>query len=849
MRIGCLGLFVCLALAVPARGRSQDSAPPASVPDDIEVITVTITKREETLQEIPASVTAFSGAVLEQAAFDNIDDVATLIPGFVAKGEGRTGAISIRGVSEGFTGQASVARHINGVFQRDGSLGYTGMYYDLRSIEVSRGPAGTVYGRNATAGAVNVIWNPPHAGWEVSADASLANHDRRQLRGVVNVPFLGEDDERLMGRFSVQRDVRDGYLDDDFQSERDDVQNLDELYLRGALRSVLTEDLSVDLRGYYTHSDANTNMFRPLTDQYTQGFLDLQALGVFPFDWADGLDDFKAALLSDPDTAIWRLLSRVESCAPPSPPGCVPLFPSQNDALEDILLNGRDIDPFLPGNELPALIRSPEFFTPALPIHGSPLRTRSRLIQNAGRRPELTIYAGDGQLDWHLGDFGGIGAVDFRIVGGYQFLEIHQLSDADGTELGAIDSIQHHTRHTYTFDTQLVTKGDEIPVDLILGFFYFRSTDDRPDQHALTPLGDFASEEYRELKGIAPYLSGNARPLELFSDDPALDVELFAGVRWNEDSEYFDQTNFANVLRAEASLDDEATFREWTWEAGLRWFVNDRHMLYGKLAKGYKPGLQQLDLSADPPVPRPVDPELIRAWELGWKAGWLDDRLSSALTVFRYKYSDLQVPQLVNNQVFTENAAGAENWGIELELTASPTDAWLLQANVGLLKARFEEFCADDPAASTDFDAPGCTRGPTAPALNAFNGLVDNAGKDLEDAPEWKLSLFSGYAIDLGRFGTLTPVAKLTWTADYSLRPFNLPIDRVDAYTRSDVRLQWQSPSERWSVEGYVENLEDEVVFARTTVGPDFTGGFPASVGVLPPRMYGIRCGVSFGGE
>ena len=122
------------------------------------------------------------------------------------------------------------------------------------------------------------------------------------------------------------------------------------------------------------------------------------------------------------------------------------------------------------------------------------------------------------------------------------------------------------------------------------------------------------------------------------------------------------------------------------------------------------------------------------------------------------------MPQLINNQVITENGAEAENWGIELELAASPTSEWLVQANASLLRAHFKEFCADDPAVNTDFDAPGCTR-KTPGSLNSFNGLINLVGNMLEDAPEWKVSLFTSYTIELGAYGTLTPVAKITWTA------------------------------------------------------------------------------------
>ena len=107
--------------------------------------------------------------------------------------------------------------------------------------------------------------------------------------------------------------------------------------------------------------------------------------------------------------------------------------------------------------------------------------------------------------------------------------------------------------------------------------------------------------------------------------------------------------------------------------------------------------------------------------------------------------------------------------------------------------------------------------------------------------------MLSIYTLDLGEWGTLTPIAKFTWTDDYYLRPFNLAVDEVDAYTRTDLRLKWESVDQRYSVEVFVENLEDEKVFARTTIGQEFAGGFAASLGGLPPRVYGIRLGLRWG--
>jgi iron complex outermembrane receptor protein len=102
---------------------------------------------------------------------------------------------------------------------------------------------------------------------------------------------------------------------------------------------------------------------------------------------------------------------------------------------------------------------------------------------------------------------------------------------------------------------------------------------------------------------------------------------------------------------------------------------------------------------------------------------------------------------------------------------------------------------------------------------------------------------------DLGSRGSLTPVVELAWTGDYYRRPFNQPVDRVDAYTKTDARLVWASPSERWTVELYGQNLEDRDVFGRVIVLPEFLGGMPVGFEAFEPRTYGARVGFHWGSE
>lgn len=139
----------------------------------------------------------------------------------------------------------------------------------------------------------------------------------------------------------------------------------------------------------------------------------------------------------------------------------------------------------------------------------------------------------------------------------------------------------------------------------------------------------------------------------------------------------------------------------------------------------------------------------------------------------------------------------------------------------------------------------------------------------MEDSPEWKISLFTNYDLDLGRFGVLTPVLKFTGSDRYFLRPFNcgdcvtprppgggnpaVPADFTDidlqqAFTCTHIRLQWHSEGGLFWGEFFVENLEDNTIYSRIIVGPQFTGGVPVQLGLQAPRLIGGRIGFDWGG-
>ena len=258
---------VTLAVALPVH--AQEAGPSGDPPlpavsarqdgelERIERIEVTITRRPMDVQEVSSLVTVFDEETLRAANIDNQEDAVELIPNVTTKG-GRFNSISVRGLSSGITSQEAVAMHTNGVFTGPGS------FYDIESVQFDRGPSGSLYGRTATAGALNVVWNKPQPEWATWGEIDLANYDQLRVRAGVNVPLLGEGDERLMLRVNVQRNRYDGWLDNEFETRKEDPGNADEYSFNGTLRSVLSEDLEASLRLRYAKLRNDVTPSRPL---------------------------------------------------------------------------------------------------------------------------------------------------------------------------------------------------------------------------------------------------------------------------------------------------------------------------------------------------------------------------------------------------------------------------------------------------------------------------------------------------------------------------------------------------------------------------------------------------------
>ncbi len=172
-----LALITIVAL-LPVHALAQESL---SKNWSIEEIIVTARKIEENAQEVPMSLQVLSSDYLADSALNHFYDLQFSIPAYVVKNQGVFGAgNSLRGISS--------ATHLDGVYQGTSNLAITRLF-DLERIEVLKGPQGTLYGRNATGGSVNIVTHSPDDEFSAGLEATRGSFDLSRLTGYLNLPL------------------------------------------------------------------------------------------------------------------------------------------------------------------------------------------------------------------------------------------------------------------------------------------------------------------------------------------------------------------------------------------------------------------------------------------------------------------------------------------------------------------------------------------------------------------------------------------------------------------------------------------------------------------------------------
>ena len=227
-------------------------------------IVVTANRREQSVQDVAISITAFEGETLEALGINDTLSLQQVTPGLVFNQNTVFAQPYIRGVGTDITppgSESSVATFIDGVYQPFPFVGIQ-VLNGIERIEVLKGPQGTLYGRNATGGSINVQTREPESYFTASGDISYGNYNAVRANGYVSVPFS----DSIAANVAVAICNRDGYGTD--LSTGSDYNSEDYQYIRGRLRVDATPDLQFILTGYYFHRNDDSYMAYTYADQF-----------------------------------------------------------------------------------------------------------------------------------------------------------------------------------------------------------------------------------------------------------------------------------------------------------------------------------------------------------------------------------------------------------------------------------------------------------------------------------------------------------------------------------------------------------------------------------------------------
>ncbi|MCT2398808.1 TonB-dependent receptor [Novosphingobium mangrovi (ex Huang et al. 2023)] len=238
--------------AVTGTARAQAASPDETTASDGGEIVVIARGRTESLQSAPLSVTAFSSQALEDARIKGVSDFIGITPNIsiVQSQSAGNSFITIRGISQVRNGESPIAVVTDGV-QQISARQFTSDLFDVQQIEVLRGPQGALYGRNAIGGAIIITTKQPTNDFHVDAQISAGNGD--DYRGQVSVsgPIIPD---KLLFRIAGSARNFGGLLHNVYLGKT--VDWVHDRNVRGQLKAFLTDTLTADLRGSYTHTKA-----------------------------------------------------------------------------------------------------------------------------------------------------------------------------------------------------------------------------------------------------------------------------------------------------------------------------------------------------------------------------------------------------------------------------------------------------------------------------------------------------------------------------------------------------------------------------------------------------------------
>ena len=634
----------------------------------IEVISVTAQKRTQNLQQVPVAVTSISAEDIEKFGFSSASDIQFQTPGLIVS-YASTSAIpnfSIRGIGlNDFTAVQSspVAIHVDDVYLGSSTM-LNFALFDIESVEVLKGPQGTLYGRNATGGAVNFATRKPTQDLEYGVSVNLANYESITTEGYIS----GGLTDTLSARVSLHStEQKSGPFTHPVYG---DVGKKSKVAGRFQLLWEPSDDFDARFVVYGGKDDSDGNQY--------QGFGALDGTGT-------------CKLASDADFSF----ANQQQCKFGDDTNGNPVVSADDDpyTLQSGIINRDEIDVL--GTSLAMNYEFSDILFTSITAYAKADRVSQedadgsilRLVdvgyetqyKQLSEELRLTSLAKQ-KLEWTVGLY-------------VSTDELYTpLTETDQTEWAVFNYRENHTYQLDTDSIALFTQNEyhiNDKLSLVAGLRY--------------------THETRAFKG------GTYDLLESdghFGGGPNSNGDFVPGPKPLPNLD--DESSFDAVA---AYTNQEITFDKWSWRLGANYQINEDMFTYVSVANGFKSGGFIGDITTQPAIEDPYDEETLTAYEVGFKADLFDYTVRWNSALFYYDYQDvilaLSVEQPGGNSIFTnDNVSDADVYGIETDITWVPAENWELRLGGTLLETEQKQLVTVDlPIEGSDL--------PNAPKFSA----------------------------------------------------------------------------------------------------------------------------------
>jgi len=795
-----------------AQQAANQPAPGADDGDVAEII-VTAQKREQSLQDVSAAVSAVGAERLAAAQVNNIADLQTIVPSVNFGSDFNQAKIFIRGVGANTSTSGSstgVALHVDGAYVARAEAQLTSLF-DLERVEVLRGPQGSLYGRNAVGGSVNLITAKPTRDFSGYARMTYGNYDQLTSELAISGPIT----DNILFRVAGKLESHDGFGTNPVTGA--DVDDLKRRMARAQVQFNFTDDVSLLLSGEYFRQDDSSGAVHYLRDSFP-GVARLASLGAGGY--AAKPRDLASEIQPGTDTTSYSFTGTFRAQL------------SDNVTLTNIA-NYRNFKTSLFQDlDLSAVID-------AFPLNGQPTTIHERRIDSEQVSNELQFN--------YSSDFVNV------VVGGYYFHERQRPIDNVGYQRrnGLASNLDVLER-----DADLLAAKGMTLADVYTLCGYGPGTTTSGDMIApkrvctKSNLGDTAYAFFGQanldfglfsdsLAGVSLKLGGRYSHETVTTENPSVIVR-YAG------PDFTAATALPTLVFNAADSYNKRSFNDFTPEIGIQYQPNHDLLFYYTYSEGFKAGSGE-NASNSSTI---VDPETIKNHEAGIKASF-GRMLTINLAGYAYTLDGLQLNKTIAGgptgyTTIFQNAAKTRAKGVEADVLLRPTRGLRLSGALSYTDAHFVDYLTLDPlnpaniAGGTPYD-PVTNPDPTAYGAPG-GGDVQLAGNDTRNSPRWAWNLHGEYDIR-STVGLFTPSIDISHKSRTYFSEYQRDIESSRAYTMVDLSLAYETDDGRIRAQLWAKNLFD--VFRPGSTFALATGRL-LGVTWLPPRTYGATIGYKF---